>query len=95
MLAEGRMEAGVVTVSTTERRGHTVEEIAERLLNTIVYVAEDSDSVIHDQAVAFKENIRQAIIYYMKQAVVSDRTTLYNLFLMEGQTELAEMIRRI
>lgn len=89
------IQAGTVKVTTTSNTGLSLEHWAERLLEKIIFVADDSDSVIKDQAMAFKEEIRQVIKYYMGNAIKSDRTTLYNLLLKQGETEMAEIIRRL
>lgn len=47
------------------------------------------------QAMAFKDQIRPAIIHYMKQAVRSDRTTLAAQLGKQGHTDMAEIIRRL
>ena len=90
----GIIQVGSVTVKTTQNRGLSIEHWADRCLSKIVYVA-DVDSIIKDQAEAFKENIRQVLIYYMTQAIKSDRTTLYNLFLKQGHRDMAEILRKL
>lgn len=86
---------GSVKVATTQNRGLPVEHWAERLLTKIVHVAENSESPIKAQALIFKNDIRIAIEQYMKLAISSDRTTLYNLLLKQGETEMAEILRRL
>lgn len=88
-------KVGLVTVVTSSNKGLSVEHWADRLLDRIVYVAEDSASPIKDQALVFKEDVRQACEYYMKAAIKSDRTTLYNLLVKQGETETAELLRRL
>ena len=44
----------IVEVLTTENRGFTVEEIADRCLKKIIAVSDNSHPEIRDQAVAFK-----------------------------------------
>ena len=90
----GKLEAGFVKVVTTNHRGLTVDHWAERCLDRIVYVADKSDSVIKEQALAFKDEIRKVLVHYMTQAVKSDRTTLYNLLLTQGEREMAELLRK-
>jgi len=60
-----------------------------------MYVADDSDSIIKDQAIAFRENIRLVIAHYMTKAIKSDRTTLYNLFTQQGHRDMAEILRKL
>ena len=82
-------------IVTTTNTGLSVEHWADRCLGRIIYVADDSDSVITDQARAFKENIRSVLIKYMQNAVKSDRTTLYNLFVQQGHQDMAEILRKL
>jgi hypothetical protein len=92
---EGLAQVGSVNVVTSSDGGLPVEHWAERLLSRIVYVADDSASPIKDQALEFKDDIRQACEYYMKAAIQSDRTTIYNMLLKQGEPEMAEIIRRL
>ena len=91
----GAIQMGSVNVVTTSNTGLPIEHWAERLLDRIVYVASDSDSVIKQQALMFKDEIRTAIIQHITQAIKSDRTTLYNMLLKQGETEMAEILRRL
>lgn len=86
---------GNVFVQTTSNRGFTPEEVAERCLDRIVSVAEDATPEVRAQAQAFKDNIRKLLVYYMKEAIKSDRTTVYNALRDAGQKDLAELIRRL
>ena len=80
---------------TTHERGFTVEEIAEDLLSKLIFISSESHPAIREQAIAFKDQIRPAIIHYMKQAVRSDRTTLAAQLSKEGHTYMAEIIRKL
>ena len=91
----GIAQVGAVTVKTTIGRGFTIEEWAHRCTDRIIHVAPDSHSVLKDQAVAWKEQIRKTLIHYMTLAVKSDRTTLYNLLLKQGEREMAELLRKL
>lgn len=93
--SEGSAGVTKVNVVTTQNTGLSVDHWAERLLKRIVHVADDSNPIIRDQAMAFRDDVRQAIIHFMGQAIRSDRTTLYNLLLQQGETQMAELIRRL
>jgi len=88
-------ETPVVSVTTTDNRGHTVEEITEMCLDRIMSVSETAPAPIRDQALAFKNNLRPLLVFYMKKAVQSDRTTLYNELAQNGLDEAAKVIRRL
>jgi hypothetical protein len=84
-----------VDVITTQNRGQTPEEVAERCINKIVGISATADPVIRQQAQAYKTQIEQVIVHYMKQAIQSDRTTVYNILLDAGEPKLADLIRRL
>lgn len=86
---------GAFEVRTTQERGFTVEEIAEDLLNKLLFISSEAHPAIRDQAMAYKDRIRPAIIHYMKQAVRSDRTTLAAQLGKQGHNDMAEIIRRL
>ena len=84
-----------VEVVTTQNRGHTPEEVAELCINKIVGISATADPIIRQQAEAFKTQIKQVVIYYMKQAIQSDRTTVFNALLDAGEPKLADLIRTL
>ena len=84
-----------VEVVTTQNRGHTPEEVAELCINKIVGISATADPIIRQQAEAFKTQIKQVVIHYMKQAIQSDRTTGYNALLDAGEPKLADLIRTL
>lgn len=94
-MSQGFGSVGPFIVKTTHERGFTVEEIAEDLLNKLIFISGESHPVIREQAIAFKDQIRPVIIHYMKQAVRSDRTTLAAQLSKEGHTYMAEIIRKL
>jgi|TARA_Y100001937_G_C7089852_1_gene317146 HD superfamily phosphohydrolase YqeK len=84
-----------VEVHTTNNRGASPEEIAARCVKKLVYVSDKAEPAIRDQAHAFAAHIEKVIASYMKQAVQSDRTTVFNALVDAGHPELAELIRRL
>jgi hypothetical protein len=85
----------VVGVRTTENRGFTPEELAQQCVEKIISVSDDAHPGIRDQARAFQKHIETLVAYYMRQAIRSDRTTVYNALNDAGHPELAELIRRL
>jgi len=45
--------------------------------------------------VAFKDSVEKLVAEYLKQAVRSDRTSVYNALQDAGHPDLAELIRRL
>ncbi len=85
----------VVDIHTTNNRGFTPEEVATRCVDKIVEVGDNAAPEIRDQARAFKEHLHKVVTYYMKEAIKSDRTTVYNAIKDAGNEQLAEYIRRM
>jgi len=85
----------LINVQTTQNRGFIPEEIAERCADKIISVSETADPVLKEQAYAFRKNVVKLVEYYLKEAVRSDRTTVYNALKDAGHLELADVIRRI
>jgi hypothetical protein len=85
----------IVEVRTTDKRGFTPEELAEQCVKRIVSVSDTAPPAIRDQARAFKNSVEAIVAQYMRQAIRSDRTTVYNALTDAGHPELAELIRRL
>ena len=86
---------GDVVVKTTERRGLSPEELAERAVEQIVSVSSSVDPVVRQQAEAFRNRIYHVVLGMIKQAIKSDRTTLINEFIQQGQSDTADILRRL
>ncbi len=72
----------VVGVKTTNNRGFTPDELAEQCVQKIISVSDDAHPGIRDQARAFSKHLEKLVEYYMRQAIRSDRTTVYNAIKM-------------
>lgn len=88
----GFSDVGNVMVMATEGRGFTPEEIAERALDKIIYVGSHTHPAIREQAEAFKDSIRQVLVYYMHEAIRSHNVTLANKFNKAGHPELVPIL---
>jgi|TARA_R110002094_G_scaffold19136_1_gene30711 hypothetical protein len=84
-----------VEVETTDNRGFTPEEIAPRCVNKIIGISDNAPPAIRDQARAYRNEMEKIIAIYMRQAIQSDRTTVYNAIKDAGQLKLAEYIRKM
>jgi len=85
----------IVGVRTTENRGFTPDELAEQCVSKIISVSDSAHPGIRDQARAFSKHVEKLVAYYMRQAIHSNRTTVYNALKDAGHPELAELIRRL
>ena len=84
-----------VEVATTNNRGSTPEEVANRCVNKIVSVSETAHPTIRAQTIEYRNEIEKLVAVYMRQAIQSDRTTVYNAIKDAGQPTLAEYIRKM
>ena len=84
-----------VDVHTTQHRGFTPEETAERCANKIIAISDSALPEIQAQAHAFRQHVVKVLEFYMREAIKSDRTTVYNAINDAGHHELAELIRRL
>ena len=92
MLADLTSALGTVQVMTTSGRGFSAEELAERALNQIINVGDNAPPVIADQARAFRENLREVLVYYMHEAMRSRNVTLAAKLVEAGSPELVKLI---
>jgi hypothetical protein len=81
-------EESIVQVKTTNNRGFTPDELAERCVEKIVSVSDSAHPGIRDQARAFQKHIEKVVAFYLRQAIRSDRTTVYNALQDAGHPEL-------
>lgn len=88
----GGMQIGPVSVMTTHNRGFTAEEIAERALQKIIYIGEQSHPVIVEQAKAFRGHIKDVLVSYLREAQQSERTTIKAKLSLQGHDDLAKII---
>ena len=88
-------DEAIVNVNTTHHRGYTPEELAVQCVSKIISVADTAPPSVQDQARAFQNNLESLVTSYMRQAVLSDRTTVYNTVKNAGHPALAEILRRL
>jgi len=70
---------GQVFIQTTDHRGHTVEEIAERAANRILRV----DS---------KEALHYWLVKYLREAQETEREMICKKLMQQGHAEIAHLI---
>ena len=88
-------ETPFVKVYTTDNRGFAPEEIAERCADKLISISDTADPVLQQQARAYREAMVKVISFYMKEAIQSDRTTIYNALMDAGQPKLANAVRSL
>ena len=85
----------IVNVQTTNNRGFTPDEVAERCVEKLISVSDKAHPAIRDQAKAFQKHMEKVVAFYMREAIRSDRTTVYNALRDAGHPEPADAIRRL
>ena len=93
-MSEGFIQLGKVMVSTTENKGHDPEFWAEIATNKICDISDNAPEHVRQQAHAFKNYIYQVILETMKNAIMSDRTTMINLLRNQGHKDMADIIQQ-
>lgn len=83
-----------IQVATTENRGFTPEELAQRAADKIISIGDQSHPVIREQAKAFKQHIEAVMIFYLREAVTQDRVTLANRMREAGYPDLVTLLEK-
>ena len=91
----GQTGAFQVDVATTSNGGHLPEFWAKRCMERLVSVADTAHPALREQAQAFKDQMEEVVLFHMKRAIQSDRSTVGHLLTEAGQPKLAELIRRV
>lgn len=84
-----------VEVRTTEHRGFTPDEVAQRCVDKIIFVGDQTHPAIRDQAQAFKEHIRAVVSFYIKDAIRNDRHTIATRLRDAGHPELVTILEKM
>lgn len=83
-----------VEVRTTSHRGFAPEEVANRCVDKIISVGDNSHPAIRDQANAFKDHIRAVVTFYIKDAIRNDRHTIATRLRDAGHPELTTILEK-
>jgi|19_taG_2_1085344.scaffolds.fasta_scaffold53201_2 hypothetical protein len=86
---------GAAVAKTTENGGFTPEQVAEMALEKIIHVSDGTVAPLRDQAHAFRQYIRDTLLFYMKFAIEQDRATVCANLRKAGYDELAKQLRSI
>lgn len=86
------VDLGVVKIFTTDNRGFTAEEIAERAVDKFVYISDSASPEIAQQAREYKEQIRLTLVKYLREAQESERKTIRAKLSQNGHHDLAKLI---
>jgi hypothetical protein len=89
---QGLGESSGIQVVTKDHGGFTPEELAERALDKIIQVGDQSHPLVREQAIAFRDHIRAVLVFYMNEAVKFDRVTLAYKLREAGHPELIKLL---
>lgn len=92
IIAPLHVPVGNAFVQTTQSRGWTVEELAARAADKIIYVGDHSHPAVQAQARAFKENVKQVVAFYLQEAVEQDRATIAFKLREAGHPDLVHLL---
>ena len=56
----------VVVEHSTHNRGHTPDEVAQRCVDRIISIGDETHPLIRDQARAFKEQMTKLVAHYKR-----------------------------
>jgi hypothetical protein len=86
---------GQALVFTSDHGGHTPEQMAEMALNKIMIVSSTAPPAIRDQAIEYRDKLKEVLVLYMNKMADNERTTILALLNQRGHVDLAEIIRRL
>jgi len=86
---------GTLGVTTTDNRGHSVEEVASMATERLISISDTAPEPIKAQAHAFKSLCHNVINFYMKEAIKNHMCTIGNQLEQQGHKDLANIIRRL
>ena len=86
---------GDVTVQTTNNKGLSPEYWTQRIIERLISISDNAEPEVKAQAQAFKDDMTQVILLYLKQAIASDRATVAGLLQKQGHKDMADIIRRL
>tara|TARA_B100000212_G_scaffold294094_1_gene236664 strand:- start:741 stop:1031 length:291 start_codon:yes stop_codon:yes gene_type:complete len=91
----GGLEMGSVNVMTSNNGGHSTEQIVELAMDKIMKVSDTAPPAIRDQAQAFQNHLRVVLYHYIELARREERASIANRMQSAGNSEMAELVRRI
>tara|TARA_S200002703_G_scaffold20912_2_gene17401 strand:- start:253 stop:543 length:291 start_codon:yes stop_codon:yes gene_type:complete len=91
----GGLEMGAVNVMTSDNGGHSSEQIVELAMDKIMKVSDTAPPAIREQAEAFQNHLRVVLYHYVQLARREERASIADKMQSAGNSEMAELVRRI
>lgn len=95
MLDLGTAQVNTVNVMTSDEGGLSDEQIVDLVLDKIILVSDNAPPAIRDQALVFRDNIRNILYSYVQFTKKQERATITQTLLRAGHEDLANIIRRL
>lgn len=89
------LETGIVNVMTSEQGGLSSEQVTDLAMDKIMKVSETAPPEIKQQAEAFRTNVRNVVYQYIQLARQEERATIARRMDKIGNSEMADLVRRI
>lgn len=86
---------GQVNVVVANNRGLNAIELADLAVNRIISVGNESAPEVREQALAFKLQIKDVLIRYLKDAQTQERATICNKLSEAGLNDAAEFVKHL
>ena len=86
---------GLIEVATSEYKGHTPEFWAEKCTARICGISDNAEPHIKQQAQEYRLAIYSTILYYIKEAINSERCTMRNMLISQGDNDLANILKEL
>jgi len=91
----GTAQVNTVNVMTSDEGGLSDEQIVDLVLDKIILVSDNAPPAIKDQALVFRDNIRNILYSYVQFTKKQERATITQTLLRAGHEDLANIIRRL
>jgi len=93
--ADAQNGIGEVQIFTSTDGGHNVDQLAEMALNKIIGISDTAPQPLQDQALEYRDKIKEVLMFYFDKMAQSERTTIWALMKEQGHEDVAEIIRRL
>ena len=91
----GTAQINSVNVMTSDEGGLSDEQIVDLVLDKIILVSDNAPPAIKDQALVFRDNIRNILYSYVQFTKKQERATITQTLAKAGHEDLANIIRRL
>jgi hypothetical protein len=86
---------GGVNVMTSDDGGLNAEQVTELAMDKIVKISDTAPPAIRDQAQVFRSDVQKVVYYYIELARREERATIARKMDKLGNSEMADLVRRI